>query len=110
MTCAKARVTARIVQPDGTTYAGENACDNPQATCPRIAAKHGRGVYHLCKSICWQWGHAEMVALRKAIAAGADLSRAWVYVTHWRICDACRTALNACGISDDRIVCEGEKE
>jgi deoxycytidylate deaminase len=107
MTCAKAHIDARIVLPDGTTYRGANTCNRPQPVCPRIAAGHGRDDYRLCSSECWQWGHAEMAALAAAARARADLTGAWCYVTHWRVCGACRAALNARGIPDERIVCEG---
>jgi deoxycytidylate deaminase len=107
MTCAKTHVTARIVLPDGNTYYGANTCNRPQPVCPRIAAGSVRDDYRLCSAECWQWGHAEAVALAAAGRARADLTGATVYVSHWRVCAGCRAALNARGIPDERIVCEG---
>lgn len=106
MTCAKAHVVARIVLADGVTeFVATNACNNPQAVCPRIAAGSVRDDYRLCGSVCWQWGHAEAAALAAAARAGADLTGASIYVSHWRICARCRAALNARGIPDERIFC-----
>ena len=107
--CAKAHVEAVITLPDGRVFHGINACNRPQLVCPRIAAGHGRDDYRLCATECWQWGHAEAAALAAAGRARAALDGATVYVSHWRVCAACRGALNARGIPDSRIICTGVK-
>ena len=105
MTCAKARVTCRIVTLDGREFTGSNDCNNPQAVCPRIAAGSVRDDYQLCQSVCWQWGHAEEVALAAAGRARVSVVGAIAYVTHHRVCGRCEAALRARGVA--RIVCEG---
>lgn len=98
MTCAKQRVVATIVTPDGFTYVGENLCENPQTVCPRDAAgyKTGEG-YELCKSICNQGSHAEVAAIN---LAGDACSGSTLYLTgHTYACDSCKSAAFGAGIS-----------
>ena len=102
MTCAKARVTCRIVTLSGEVFTGSNDCNNPQAVCPRIAAGSVRDDYALCGEVCWQWGHAEEVAA--AGRARVPVVGATAYVTHHRVCGRCEAALRARGV--ERIVCE----
>jgi hypothetical protein len=56
--CAKQTVTCAIVTPAGEHFIGENWCDTPQETCPRV---DGEG-YEKCTTVCDQVGHAEEVA------------------------------------------------
>jgi tRNA(Arg) A34 adenosine deaminase TadA len=93
--CKKQVVTATIVTPDGRRFYGENDCANPQKTCPREGMATGVG-YHLCRDICKQNSHAEIVALNaaKTAAKGATL-----YVTgHYYACKSCRQACAKAGI------------
>jgi deoxycytidylate deaminase len=70
MTCAKRKVTAVLVVDD-RHFVGENACESPQRVCPR---KPGEG-YDACKGICGQNDHAEVAAIKAALAAKVDLKR-----------------------------------
>ena len=102
MTCAKARVVCRIVTPDGYAYEGDNGCRIPQARCPRTGDAYQRDDYRLCRDICHQPGHAEVMALRAARewAVGAT-----AYVSHHRVCDDCMAALKRAGVA--RVVVNG---
>ena len=98
--CAKQRVIAEIVTPEGARFYGENLCYRPQETCPRGAMPTGKG-YHLCKSVCVQSGHAEINALAAAgdKAKGATLT----LYGHSYACDHCTAAATAAGIIEIRI-------
>lgn len=87
MTCAKTKVTCELITADGVSFMGENWCENPQAACPR---EEGEG-YEKCKTICKQFGHAEIDALRKA-GDKAVGSRAFIN-GHTYACQSCQEAL-----------------
>ena len=70
MTCAKRKVSAVLVVDD-RHFVGENLCAAPQRVCPR---KPGEG-YEACKAICGQSDHAEVAAIKAALAAKVDLKR-----------------------------------
>lgn len=92
MTCAKARVLCTIIANTGIRYTAENACDNPQKTCPRLP---GEG-YEKCTTICHQRGHAELQALE---LAGTAATGARVELRgHSYYCKACQDALFAAGV------------
>ena len=94
--CAKLTVTAAIVTDDGGFFWGTNAVRRPQAACPRVGDAYQRNAYELCRLVCDQPGHAEMIALAKAgeLAEGAT-----IYVSHHRICPDCQAALERAGIA-----------
>ena len=89
--CAKAVVRCTIVGIDGIHYVGENACNNPQTTCPRAPGED----YTKCSTICDQVGHAEMVALFKARekAVGGH-----AYIEYSHACKECQIGLFKAGI------------
>ncbi|WP_162939460.1 hypothetical protein [Neorhizobium sp. NCHU2750] len=88
---------ATIVTPDGASFIGENDCLDAQEICPREGMATGEG-YHLCKEVCQQVGHAEIVALAKA---GDRARGSSIYLQgHTYICDACKEACRAAGISE----------
>lgn len=96
MTCAKKKVTCTLTLTNGWTALGTNACDNPQATCPRLPDEG----YDKCHAICQQQGHAEDMAVRLAIRNFPDhIKGAHAVITHWRICDGCRDILTKHGIT-----------
>lgn len=90
MKCAKQITTCRIITTDGAEYYGENNCLVPQSICPR---EEGDG-YEKCKSICFQIGHAEEVAIMNALHDGAYLTGAKAIIGHNRICDNCKALLD----------------
>lgn len=92
--CAKARVICHIVTPEGRVFAGTNDVANPQRTCPR-GAESQRNSYGLCRDLCKQPGHAEIIALK---AAGPWAVGATALISHWRCCPACESALEAAGV------------
>lgn len=90
--CAKAVVRCTIVSPNGNQFIGENVCQNPQPTCPRLP---GEG-YEKCTTICRQLGHAEAVA---AYLAGDRAIGGTAYLTgHTYACEPCKAALAAVGV------------
>lgn len=96
MTCAKQVVKATIITTDGRTFVGYNDADNPQAKCPRGDMPSNVG-YHLCKEVCAQAGHAEVMAIAAAgdAAEGATL----ILEGHKAVCPTCMKALNTAGIA-----------
>jgi hypothetical protein len=93
--CAKQRVIAEIVTPDGARFYGENLCENPQKECPRTGLPTGVG-YEMCRDICRQNSHAEVHAIVNAGAAarGATL----ILHGHSYACDKCKAAAKKAGI------------
>lgn len=96
MSCAKCKTTCVIKTTSGKEYFGENICLAPQTECPRLT---GEG-YEKCKSICFQLGHAEELALYHAIQDGAELNGAKAIIAHERVCDNCSNILTHHGITD----------
>lgn len=93
--CAKQQVFCTLVHPDGRRWVGTNHCRTPQHVCPRADMPSGQG-YELCKSVCNQKGHAEIVALRMA---GANARGCIAYVEgHTYACESCRKALEDAGV------------
>lgn len=93
--CAKRHVTCRIVIDKHTHFVGTNDCNNPQKTCPRLPGDD----YTKCRTICDQPSHAEVSAVKLAIAAGYDLhgKRAYLSGIKW-ICQHCREITEKAGI------------
>ncbi len=63
--------------------------------CPRVVRKSKTGTdYHLCKDVCKQEGHSELLVVNKAIDAGIDTTGADVYLWgHWWCCEPCWDAM-----------------
>lgn len=90
--CAKTTTRCTIITVDGERITGENWCERPQKTCPRIM---GEG-YEKCKSICEQIGHAEEVAV---MLAGSDARGGTAVLSgHTYYCMSCQHALFAAGV------------
>jgi len=96
MKCAKQITTCIITTKNGEEFYGENFCLVPQTECPR---EEGEG-YEKCKTICFQIGHAEEVAIMEAMKHEADLQAAKVIIGHERICDNCEELLTKHGITN----------
>lgn len=87
MTCAKIDVRAMLICKNKEVVLGSNYCSNPQETCPR---KPGEG-YDKCTYICGQNGHAEEVAISKALASGYNVNNARLYLAgHNAPCSRCK--------------------
>lgn len=93
--CAKATVECVILTADGRRFLGRNHCARPQPVCPR---QPGEG-YAKCVAICEQPAHAEIAALNRLQAAGADSRGARAFVRHHRVCADCARALAEAGIT-----------
>ncbi len=94
--CAKQVVTATIVTSNGRRFVGTNHVRNPQAECPRKGLPTGVG-YELCRDVCDQVGHAEVVAIAEA---GSHAAGGRLYLEgHSYACDACKSACEAAGIT-----------
>jgi cytidine deaminase len=99
--CAKRTVSCMILTTDGGMFLGSNACENPQAACPRAP---GEG-YEKCTTICQQGAHAEIQALESAQAAGANFKDAVAFIRgHHYICEPCGAALKAAGVLQVTLV------
>ena len=102
MTCAKQVVEATIVGRSGRVYVGRNDCASPQEVCPRGDMPSNVG-YHLCRDVCRQEGHAEVMAI---CAAGDDACGGSLSLRgHIAVCPSCMSACDAAGIVD--ITVEG---
>jgi deoxycytidylate deaminase len=99
MKCAKQITTCKIITTDGREFNGENYCLVPQLECPRL---EGEG-YEKCKSICFQIGHAEEVAIMHALHAGANLKGATAIIGHDRVCANCSNLLTSHGITTIKL-------
>lgn len=101
MTCAKQVVEATITARNGRVYIGRNDCLNPQDVCPRGDMPSNVG-YELCRDVCRQEGHAEVMAIR---AAGDDAEGASLTLRgHIAVCPACMSACNAAGIAHIHVL------
>lgn len=100
--CAKQVVTATLITRGGQRFVGRNDCLNPQSTCPRDEQgyKSGEG-YHLCKEVCEQLAHAEVIA---CLRAGYENARgSTIYLEgHSYACKDCRELAAVYGVK--RIV------
>lgn len=102
--CAKRRVECRIESdhPSGETeyVIGNNDCDNPQSSCPRLPGED----YAKCKTICRQGAHAEIHALALASKVGINVTGGRAIITghHW-VCAPCGLALRDAGIKNIEI-------
>lgn len=96
MTCAKQTVVA-IIKNNGKVWFGTNWCENPQRICPRSGMKTGEG-YDLCKSICEQVSHAEVMACKwaQAEAEGGTM----IIYGHAYVCDDCKRVAREYGIRE----------
>jgi deoxycytidylate deaminase len=98
--CAK-QMTLAIIENKGQYWVGTNWCQRPQKKCPRGDMPSGIG-YELCKTVCWQTGHAEENALQEA---KKDARGATLYLFgHTRICDNCQKLIDAAGIKKTVII------
>ena len=100
MTCAKRIVVCGIHTADGMLFIGRNDCATPQKVCPR---EPGEG-YEKCKTVCDQFGHAEMQALALCIGMGRDPRGASVHIMgHYHACEQCCAALRDAGVASITI-------
>jgi len=95
--CTRGVVKCTLVHPDGRRWEGENWVRNHQPVCPRGSLPSGVG-YEMCRDICQQVGHAEVVAAR---AAGDNAAGCTAYVEgHTYACDDCKSVLASVGVHD----------
>ena len=94
MTCAKRIVRCYIHHPtEGLVGVGENICKRPQQYCPREDGED----YTKCKTICQQYGHAEVMALE--MAKELAQSSTAVIDGHHYVCEHCDAAMTMAGIA-----------
>lgn len=96
--CIKQIVTATIITTDGERFVGSNYTTKDNGgLCPRSDMKSGEG-YDLCRDVCGQIGHAEIVAL---MIAGDKAQGSTLYIEgHSYACANCTKAANEADISD----------
>lgn len=121
MTCAKKRVIAKLTTTDGKVYYGENSCNNPQETCPRVEElwdhptlgiiqyKYKHEDYTLCEMICKQSKHAEEWAIFSALKGESLLKGAKLEINHHRVCRFCLDNLELYQITDITLNAEIER-
>lgn len=89
--------TLAVIENNGRFWVGRNDCQVHTNKCPRDAkgCKSGEG-YDLCRIICMQEGHAEVMACK---AAGENARGGTLYLYgHTYCCDACRKVMDEHGI------------
>lgn len=97
--CNKREVVATIVTPGGQRFVGRNDVEARQATCPRAGMATGEG-YELCRDVCRQTGHAEVMAVRalQAETPLAPIGSVCYIEGHSYACDDCLRALAMAGV------------
>jgi deoxycytidylate deaminase len=105
--CAKQVVVAVVITRDNKAYVGRNDVNNAQQVCPRVTAgmKTGEG-YELCKTVCQQPDHAEVAAIKAAVAAGSLVSGSTMFIYgHTYACEPCLSWCREYGV--ERVVFGG---
>lgn len=94
--CIKQVVTATIITPSGERFTGSNYTTKDNGgVCPRANMKSGEG-YDLCRDVCGQIGHAEVIAI---MIAGDKANGALLYLEgHTYACDNCSLTAKKAGI------------
>ena len=105
--CVKQPTAAVIVKKGKIIGRGVNAGKRVEV-CPRVIRGCPTGTgYELCKSVCQQEGHAEVMAIRDALKANLkankknkNLKGASMYLDgHWWVCKPCWDEIIKAGIS-----------
>ncbi len=99
--CVKQPTAAVVVKNGKIIGRGANAGKKIDV-CPRAILKCPTGEgYELCKSVCEQEGHAEVMAINDALAKGEDLAGADMYLDgHWWVCKPCWDEIIRAGIKN----------
>ena len=89
--CKKQTVKAVLITMSGDVAYGSNSIRNVVNKCPRVVKKYKTGEgYHLCKEVCNQNEHAEIMAIRDAKEKGYNLFNSKIYIVgHTYFCDNC---------------------
>lgn len=98
--CLKQPTAAIIVRNGEIIGRGVNAGKRVKI-CPRVVrgCLTGEG-YELCRVVCRQKGHGEVMAIRDAQSRGNDLKGASIYLDgHWWVCESCWNEIIKAGIS-----------
>ncbi len=98
--CLKRPVYVLIVTTNSKRFYGMNHINvDHLSECPRQNFPTGEG-YELCENVCRQFAHAEVNAVADALAVGADLREAKVYLTgHDYCCESCLNHMWGYGIA-----------
>ena len=99
MTCAKVRVFACLLTTDGKTYAGSNDCLSRQLVCPREPGDD----YAKCVSVCRQPGHAEVMAIKRALDAGSPIRKGKMFIFGNTPCVGCMELMHKHAITHESI-------
>ena len=99
--CRKQPTGAVLVRDDKILMTATNA-GLLVPVCPRVVKGSKTGTdYHLCKEVCQQDGHSELMVVKKATLQGIDTKGADVYLWgHWWCCQPCWDAMIKGGIRD----------
>lgn len=98
--CAKQSTSAVIFRKGNFLGRGVNAGKKVDV-CPRVEKGCPTGTgYELCREVCEQQGHAEIMAIKNAKEKGMNLEGASLYLDgHWWICEECWDAIIEAKIS-----------
>jgi len=103
--CVKQPTAAVIVKEGRIIGRGTNAGKKVDS-CPRAekGSKTGED-YYFCKEVCFQEGHAEVMAIRNAKENGIDANGADLYLYgHWWCCKDCWDEMIKAGIKNVYLV------
>ena len=85
--CADKTVTAKATATDGTVAYGFNGCVNDIKCCPYPTGD--KGDYTLCKTVCGQVSHAEVMAASELMQQGKIVELIEVKGAN-KICSGCQ--------------------
>ncbi|MFA5828628.1 MAG: deaminase [Candidatus Shapirobacteria bacterium] len=88
--CVKQPTGAIVVKDEQIIGRGSNAGISVKV-CPRVQQHYPTGQgYHLCREICHQEGHAEVMAIQNALKTHHDPTGSDLYLDgHWWCCQNC---------------------
>ncbi len=97
--CIKQPTGAVVVKEGIIIGTGSNAGIKNEF-CPRWGSLTGQN-YGPCKDVCFQEGHAEIMAIADAEKNGYNIEGADIYLYgHWWCCENCWNAMTGAGIKD----------
>lgn len=105
--CAKQPTGAVVVKNGKIIGKGTNAGQKVDS-CPRVKKRSKTGQdYYLCKEVCYQEGHAEVMAARDAKQKGLNTNGADLYLYgHWWCCKDCWDEMIKAKIKDVYLVAD----
>ena len=99
--CTK-QPTGAVLVKNGKIISTATNASFKAPVCPRVLRGSATGTdYYLCKEICKQNGHSELMAVRKAMEKGIETKGGDIYLWgHWWCCQPCWEEMIKGGIAN----------